>query len=235
MTEFRLPPLVVSYNQLWLQADLTGSEGNWAWRAAAELLSRPQWAQYRTTKGEKRLTALMEQAAAISRRQQGACLGFVLIPSPEEGVRGMAAFFPVDIAGRDGEEAWTDLIGQLAPDLPGDYPPEITRMQTKAGECRRLRSRYASGDGPERPVGEHVTYLWVFADYGAAVAMTMSFTQLLEAARWLPALDELAAGAWLQRDPETPEKPAAPETPAAPAAGEAAPAAGEATAGGDPE
>jgi hypothetical protein len=31
--------------------------------------------------------------------------------------------------------------------------------------------------------------------------MTMSFSGLLEAACWLPALDELAAGVWLQQYP----------------------------------
>jgi hypothetical protein len=33
------------------------------------------------------------------------------------------------------------------------------------------------------------------------VTMTISFPSLLEAGRWLPALDELAAGVWLQQPP----------------------------------
>lgn len=203
MTEFRLPPLVVDFNQLWLQADVRGDSGGWAERAVAELLSREQWADYRTRDGEKRLTTLMRQAAVIARKQAGgsASMGFILIPSPEEGIKGMAAISPVDLAGRDAAEAWNDLLDELAPDLPGEYPRDITPMQTKAGECRRLRMRYAAGDGPERPVGEHVAYLWVFGDYGAAVMMTISFPSLLEAGRWLPALDELAAGVWLQQRP----------------------------------
>ena len=203
MTEFRLPPLVVDFNQLWLQADVRGDSADWAGRAVTELLSREQWAAYRTRDGEKRLTALMRQAAVIARKQAGgsAALGFILIPSPEEGIKGMAAFSPVDLAGRDAAEAWDDLLEQLAPAVPGEYPRDITPMQTKAGECRRLRMRYAAGAGPERPVGEHVAYLWVFGDYGAAVMMTISFPSLLEAVRWLPALDELAAGVWLQKHP----------------------------------
>ena len=200
MTEFRLPPLVVDFNQLWLQADVRGDSGDWAERAVAELLSRQQWAGYRNRDGERRLTALMRQAALIARKQAGgsATMGFILIPSPEEGIKGMAAFSPVDLAGRDVAEAWDDLLDQLAPEVPGEDPRDITRIETKAGECRRLRMRYAAGEGPERPVGEHIAYLWVFGDYGAAVMMTMSFASLLEAARWLPALDELAAGVWLQ-------------------------------------
>jgi hypothetical protein len=201
MTEFRLPPLVVDFNQLWLQADVRGESGDWAERAVAELLSRQQWAAFRTADGEKRLTALMRQAAVIARKQAGgsASMGFILIPSPEEGIKGMAAFSPVDLAGRDAAEAWDDLLDQLAPEVPGEDPRDITSLETKAGECRRLRMRYASGAGPERPVGEHVAYLWVFGDYGAAVMMTISFPSLLEAARWLRALDELAAGVWLQQ------------------------------------
>jgi hypothetical protein len=137
------------------------------------------------------------------RKQAGdsAALGFILIPSPEEGIKGMAAFSPVDLTGRDAARAWDDLMEQLAPELPGDYRADVTPMRARAGECRRLRMRYACGEGPERPVGEHVAYLWVFEDYGAAVIMTISFPSLLEAARWLPALDELASGVWLQRYP----------------------------------
>jgi hypothetical protein len=209
MTEFRLPPLVVDFNQLWLQADIRGADEGWAGRATAELLRRPQWAAERTPDGEKRLTALMRQAAAVARKQAGdsASMGFILIPSPGEGIKGMAAVSPVDLAGRDTAEAWDDLLEELAPELPDGHPPDITAMQTKAGECRRLRLRYAAGRGPERPVGEHVAYLWVFEDYGAAVMMTISFPSLLEAARWLPALDELAAGVWLQQYPGEGESP----------------------------
>jgi hypothetical protein len=203
MTEVRLPPLVVDYNQLWIEADVSGNgDGNaWAWRAAAQLLARPQWAELRTPNGEKQLTAVMERAAAIARESPGASMGFILIPSPEDGFKGLAAFSPVDLAGRDGDEAWTDLVEQLTPELPGDLPPDITVMETKAGDCRRLLVRYPAGEGPERPIGQHVCYLWVFEEYGAAVIMSMSFISLLEAAQWLPALDQLAADTWLQRYP----------------------------------
>lgn len=201
VTGFRLPPLVVDYNQLWLEAELRGAgDGKrWAWRAAAELLSRPQWAELRTAKGEKRLTALLEQAAVIARKQQDASMGFILIPSPAEGIRGMAAFCPVDLAGHGGDEAWSELLEQIAPEIPGDYPREITHMKTAAGPCQRVRLRYAEGQGPERSLGEHVAYLWVFEEYGAAIMMTMTLPDILQAARWLPALDELALGVWLQQ------------------------------------
>jgi hypothetical protein len=201
VTGFRLPPLVIDYNQLWLEAELrgTGDGRGWARRAAAELLSRPQWAQFQARKDEKRLIALLEQAAVIARKQQDASMGLLLIPSPEEGIKGMAAFCPVDLAGHSGEEAWGELVEQLAPEIPGDYPREIIHMETRAGPCRRLRLRYAEGRGPERPLGEHIGYLWVFEEYGAAMMMTITFPDILQAARWLNALDELALSVWLQQ------------------------------------
>ena len=126
-------------------------------------------------------------------------MGLILIPSPDEGIKGMAAFCPVDLAGHGGQEAWDELLEQLAPEIPGDYPREVTSMETRAGPCRRLRLRYAEGRGPERALGEHVGYLWVFAEYGAAIMMTITFPDPLQAARWLPALDEVALGVWLQQ------------------------------------
>jgi hypothetical protein len=135
----------------------------------------------------------------IARKQQGASMGVILIPSPEEGVKGMAAFCPVDLAGRVGDEARAELLEQFAPEIPGDYPRDITTLETKAGPCLRLRLRYAEGQGPERPLGENISYLWVFEEYGAAVLMTITFLDILQAARWLPALDEMALGVWLQR------------------------------------
>jgi hypothetical protein len=204
MSEFRLPPLVVDYSDLWLEVDLRGDAKDWSRRAAGELLARQRWSGLRSRRGEKRTAELLGQAAGIARRFQGASMCFLLIPSPDDGIQATVHFSPVDLAGREGADAWDTLIGQVAPEIPGDDPPEITDVQSKAGKCRRVRMRYTAGDGPERPVGEHVGYLWVFGDYGAAVIMTTSFTSILDAARWLPALDQLAAGCWLQRPDEGP-------------------------------
>jgi hypothetical protein len=202
MNEFRLPPLVVDYNQLWLEIDLRGDIGAWARRATAELLARQHWSAFRSSRGEKRLASLLGEAAGIARRFQGASMGFFLVPSPQDGIQATVHFSPVDLADREGGEAWDTLIRELAPELPGDYPPEITSIDSKVGECRRLRLRYAAGDGAERPVGEHVCYLWVFDNYGAAVMMTTSFTSMLEAARWLQTLDEFAGDVCLQQSGE---------------------------------
>jgi hypothetical protein len=205
VTGFRVPPLVVDYNQLWIQAELRGA-GNgeeWASRSAAELVSRQHWAKYRTRKGKKRVTAVLEQAAVISRKRQDASMGFILIPSATEGVKGMAAFCPADLAGYRGDEAWDELLKRLIAGLPGDQTREITDMETKAGPCRRLQVRYARD--PEQPPRELVAYVWIFDDYQAAIIMDISFVDLAQAARWLPALDDLARDVWLQGDGGPPE------------------------------
>jgi hypothetical protein len=202
VTDLRLPPLVVDHSLLWLQVDLSGNQ-DWAWRAAAQLLARPQWAQYRTARGEKQLTALMKRAAAIASKQAGASLGFILFPSPEERIKGMAILSPVDLDSQAADEALTELVEQLVPRLPVGSEPEITRMQTPAGECQRLRLRYAADGEPEGRVGEQIGYLWLFEGYSAA-CLLMSFTSVPEAARWLPALDQLASGVRLQRSGDEP-------------------------------
>lgn len=193
---------MVDHSQLWLQVDLSGNQ-DWAWRAAAQLLARPQWAQYRTARDEKQLTALMKRAAAIASKQAGASLGFILFPSPEERIKGMAILSPVDLDSQAADEALTELVEQLVPRLPVGSEPEITRMQTPAGECQRLRLRYAADGDPEGRVGEQIGYLWLFEGYSAA-CLLMSFTSVPEAARWLPALDQLASGVRLQRSGDEP-------------------------------
>jgi hypothetical protein len=198
-TDFTLPPLVVDHGQLWVEVDLRGDGRAWARRAAADLLARQHWATFRTWRGKKQLTSLLEQAAAIAHKCQDASMGFLLIPSPAEGVKGLVTFSPIDLAGHEGNDAWDTLLDELAPQFPGEDPPEIACIDSKAGECRRMRMRYAAGEGPERPVGEHNGYLWVFEGYGAAVLMSISFPSMLEAARWHATLDELAGDVWLQR------------------------------------
>ena len=103
----------------------------------------------------------------------------------------MARFCPVELADRDEDEAWAELVSALST----DEFPDVTEIATGAGPCRRIRARYAAGQqGPERPVGEHVNYVWMLPLWGAAIIMTASFGDLLEAGRWRPALDKLAAG-----------------------------------------
>lgn len=202
MTEFRLPPLVVDYDtELWFPAQLRGGAAaarGWALAQAPLLLARSSFGGLRTRKGERKLIAYLEQAAAIARKRQDASMALILFPTPAERVQGMAAFCPVDLAGHGGDEGRDLVLDQIAPKIPGDFPPEVTRLDTKAGTCWRVRQRYAHGEGADRPVGEHFSYLWVCDEYGAAIVMDIGFEDILQAARWLPALDELAAGVWLQ-------------------------------------
>lgn len=206
MTE-HLPPLAVDHSPLWIQLELSG-DPSWAWPAAAQLLARPQLARYRTAAGEKQLTAMLKRAGAIARAQGDPTLGFILAPAPEEGIKGTATLSPVSTEGKDADRVVADLAEQLAPTLPAGEKPEITRMQTPAGECRRVRTRYAVDGQPGGRLGEQIGYLWVFEDYGAARCLMMSFTSLPEAERWLPALDELAAGVRLKSSRGGPDRPA---------------------------
>jgi hypothetical protein len=82
VSEFRLPPLVVDYSDLWLEVDLRGDVKDWSRRAAEELLARQQWSGFRSRRGEKRTAELLGQAAGIAHRFQGASMCFLLIPSP---------------------------------------------------------------------------------------------------------------------------------------------------------
>ena len=86
-------------------------------------------------------------------------------------------------------------------DLPGQEPPEITELDTAAGPCRRVRQLVADGDQPERPVSEHLAYLWLFPDYGAGVILATAFSDLVQAGRWRPVLDDLATTGVSLRQP----------------------------------
>jgi len=59
----------------------------------------------------------------------------------------------------------------------------------------------ADGDQPERPVSEHLAYLWLFPDYGAGVILATAFSDLVQAGRWRPVLDDLATTGVTLRQP----------------------------------
>jgi hypothetical protein len=73
--------------------------------------------------------------------------------------------------------------------------------EAPAGPCRRVRQLVADGDQPERPVSEHLAYLWLFPDYGAGVILATAFSDLVQAGRWRPVLDDLATTGVTLRQP----------------------------------
>jgi hypothetical protein len=193
MTEFTLPPLVVDYDGRWIDVDLHGDLGDWARRAAREVLAR--W-DARGGRREKRLTALLEAAGQVARQAEDASMVFLLYPELGGSVQAMVRFCPVDLAGNDELHSWSGVVSELfPPDTWGDDPPEATEIASPAGTCRRLRRRHVMRE--VGGVGEHLTYIWVFPQYGAGVIMAPSFANMEEADRWLPAIDKLAATAQL--------------------------------------
>ena len=199
VTAFALPPLVVDYDAHWVEVDLRGDAGQWAQRAAAEVLARSGEQARRTD--ARQLAKLFAAAGSIARRAQDATISLLLYPGPEFGVQAIARFCPVDLSGQDGDDAWAGLESIAVVDLPGQEPPEITELDTAAGPCRRVRQLVADGDQPERPVSEHLAYLWLFPDYGAGVILVTAFSDLVRAGRWRPVLDDLATTGVTLRQP----------------------------------
>ena len=195
MTEFVLPPIVVDYDANWIDVDLRGDLGDWARRIARDTLSRMPG--HHNRRAEKHMVSVLEAAGAIARKPQDASIALLLIPDVSDKIRAAVRFCPVDMAGRDEDDTWAELLSALST----DEGPDVTEFRTGAGPCRRIRALYAAGEGAERPDGEHVNYVWILPRWGAAVIMTATFEDLLEAGRWRPALDKLAAGVGLQPGP----------------------------------
>jgi hypothetical protein len=192
MTDFTLPPFVVNYDARWIDVDLRGDLGDWARRVTKDIYSRVPG--HHGAREKKRFASLLESAGEVARRPQDASIALLLFPSMRDGIKASVRFCPVDLAGQDAEDAWTWVLDTL----PDDEPPEITEISTGAGPCRRIRQRYVTGEGPERPLGERLGYVWILPRWDAVVIMTTAFTDLLEAGRWLSALDDLAAACGLE-------------------------------------
>jgi hypothetical protein len=129
-----------------------------------------------------------EHAPGRGRRAGDAALALLLYPSLAGGVQAVVRFCLVRL---DGPAGLDELVQSLT--APGDEPPEVTELASPAGPCRRVRQLCTRSEGGERPAGERLGYVRVFPEYGAGVVMTTGFADLLEAGRWRPALDGLAA------------------------------------------
>lgn len=196
MTDFALPPVIVDHDANWIEVDLDGDLGDWTRRTARDIMSRMPGHHGRRT--EKHMVSVLEDAGTVARRSPGTSMALLLAPDVNDTIKALVQFCPVDLAGRDEDDAWAELLSALSADDSAD----VTEIATGAGPCRRIRQRYAAGErGPERPVGEHINYVWMLPRWGAAVVMTTAFEDLLEAGRWRGALDKLAAGVGLE--PET--------------------------------
>jgi hypothetical protein len=189
MTDFVLPPVVVDHDANWIEVDLNGDLGDWARRTARNIMSRMPGHHGRRT--EKHIVSVLEDAGAVARKSEGTSMALLLAPDVNDKIKALVQFCPVDLAGQDEDDAWAEVLTALST----DDSPDVTEIATGAGLCRRIRQRYAAGEqGPERPIGQNFSYVWILPRWGAAVVMTTAFEDLLEAGRWQNALDELAAG-----------------------------------------
>ena len=186
------PPIVVDHDDRWIQLELTGDLPAWARQTAADIKARARAAGQARTVNEQRVAALLTGAGQLARRPGDAAMALLLYPTPADGMVALVRFCRVDLAGREGEEAWSGLVCWLTP--AGDAgPPEITELATGAGPCRRIRRRFTAGAGGEGPAGEHLGYAWTVPGYGIGMVAVTSFTDLAAADRWRPAVDELAS------------------------------------------
>lgn len=198
MTDFSLPPLVVDHDARWIPVDLTGNLHQWAVETARDMLTRSPGRRGGSRRGRSQaaLAALLETAGGMARQADDASIVLLLYPGHEDGVKAIVRFIPVDLAGRTGAEAWRELLASL----PSGQPPEVTELATPAGPCRRARQPYLADDDGEPAAAEQLAYFWLLPQYGAAVVMSAAFADSLEAGRWRPALDALAATAALEQD-----------------------------------
>jgi hypothetical protein len=193
MTDFAVPPVAVDYDARWVEVDLTGDLGDWARRTAGEILGRTRASGHDAGKTEPQVADLLEGAGALARQAGDAAIALLLYPSMADGVKAVVRFCLVDLDGRDDPGVWPELLGSLVPPEPGPDGPEVTELPSRAGPCRRIRQRYTTGAGSIQPVGEQLGYVWVFPQYGAGVVMSTGFADLLDAGRYRPAVDTLAA------------------------------------------
>jgi hypothetical protein len=197
MTDFTLPPIVVSCDARWIKLDLDGDLGAWAQRTASDALNR--FSEPSGGEQQDRLATYFAKVGEIARRAQDASVVLLLYPVLWGEVRSVVRLCPVNMSGWDSsDEAWRVLLKSLIPDEPWEEPAEITEMPTDAGPCRRIRRRSIRGDDDIRSVGEELGYCWIFPQYGAAMVMATGFANLQEAGMWRPVLDELASAVGLK-------------------------------------
>jgi len=134
VTAFALPPVVVDYDAHWVEVDLRGDAGQWAQRAAAEVLARSGEQARRAD--ARQLAKLFAAAGAIARRAQDATISLLLYPGPEFVVQAIARFCPVDLSGQDGDGAWAEPVEEV----PEGYVPfqERPEFAEVIGDLRRF-------------------------------------------------------------------------------------------------
>jgi hypothetical protein len=179
------PDVAFDYDTRFVEMDLRGDARTWA-RSAAETAFE-QTGHDAGRHDVKRLAGMLETLAERTREMQpvGA---FALVPEPWAGVAGIVRVTPVDLAGQPLDRLLAEMTMNEA-ELAA--APETGRIETAAGDAVWLRQRIV-GAGSE--VTEDLEFVWHFPREDAALVLGIGFSDLLEAARWRPAIHDLARG-----------------------------------------
>ena len=194
-----LPPLVFDYDGHWLNVDLSLTPEAWATGAADLLLGAG--GGRRGKRAQRGLAEHLNAVVAAAARRQDFTVLLLLCPGPEFLVKAAVRLVAVEIEGADD-------LGELGP-LATAYqmvnpegaelaePAEVSELTTPAGPAARGRLRLVL-DQPGRPVHEVLSYAWVLPGYRYGAMLTTAFADLVEAGRWRPLIDALAAAASLE-------------------------------------
>jgi hypothetical protein len=185
----QIPVLVADYDASWISVDLSADPAAWAEAEAAERLARDGHApKKRELRG---YTDYLETMVRTATRVEDAMGLFLLAPQGDGKVVAAVRMVAVELEEGDDQQPIETARRIVAPDeLPVVEPAEVSEIVSPAGIAVRGRTRIIGGSGG---VTELLTYAWVFPGFRFAAALTTAFTDLVEAGRWRPAVDALAA------------------------------------------
>lgn len=179
------PDIAFDYDTRFVEVDLRGDLDRWS-RAAAETA----WERTGQKAGRRELRRLAENLRVLAEHslRQNPMGALALVPEPWVGVTGMVQVIPVDL----GDEPFDQLLADLAlPEEELARPAERGSVETAAGSATTLLQHILrAGDA----VTENLQFVWHFPAQRAAVVLGIAFNDLIEAARWRPAIYELARG-----------------------------------------
>ena len=78
------------------------------------------------------MVSVLEEAGAVARRSPGTSMALLLAPDVNGTIKALAQFCPVDLADRDEDDAWAELLSALSTDDSAD----VTEIATRAGPCQ---------------------------------------------------------------------------------------------------
>jgi hypothetical protein len=190
------PTFFFRHDPRWHEMPREGDARAWAdqaVRAAWDVAARePSQAQLLSFGGN--LAALVDWVRTLE-----LALAFVFLPEPWTGPTAAFLLTAIPLPTSDGDDGLAGRDALLAlvavPDEQLAEPQDVDELATAAGPALRVRQRRVQADDEgRRVVTEHFLYAWPDPEQGLALVASTSFADLVEAARWAGAVDELARG-----------------------------------------